>query len=204
MSGTAARGALLRASGLNTVLRIAALASKLLLLIYIARYLSLPDMAIYGLLTTSVGIAVTLLGLEFYAFSTREILASPQEARATLLRDQFVLYAAGYVLLIPLSLPLFFSGLLPRKVAIAFYILTILEHLAQETARIFNTLFRPVMSTLLFFIRSAAWGYVVMAVGMLWPAWRTLNLVLGAWVAGVAVSVALSIMVLRKMHRRAD
>ncbi len=197
------RPGLLRAAGLNAMLRVAALASKLLLLIYIAKYLSLADMAIYGLLTTSLGIAVTLLGLEFYAFSTREILAAPHHARATLLRDQFVLYGAGYLLLIPASLPLFVSGLLPWRVAIAFYVLTIFEHLAQETARIFNTLFQPVLSTALFFVRSAAWGYVVMGIGMLWPAWRTLNLVLGAWVAGVVVSVVLSIAALAKMHQSA-
>lgn len=176
------------------------MASKLLLVVYIGRYLTVSDMAVYGLVTTSVGISVTLLGLEFYAFSTREILAAPEGARVQLLRDQFLFYLVGYVLFVPLALPLFFTGILPWHLALAFYALAVLEHVAQETSRIFNTLFRPVLSTVLFFLRSAAWGYVMIVAGLLKPEWNTVGHVLGAWIGGVAVSVALSVMELRRMH----
>ena len=183
---------MLRAGAVNAVLRIATMASKLLLVVYIGRYLTVSDMAVYGLVTTSVSMAVTLLGLEFYAFSTREILAATPSGRAVMLRDQLAFYAVGYLLLLPLGLPLFYTGVLPWSLAWAFYALAILEHLAQEVARLFNTLFRPVLSTVLFFVRSAAWGYAVIAVGLLQPSWNTVGHVLAAWIVGVGLSLLMA------------
>ncbi len=190
---------LLRAAGLNAGIRIAALGSRLLLIVYIAKFLSVSDMAIFGLVSTSIGMAVTIIGMEFYAFSTREILATTNEQRSHLLRDQLVLHAVAYLLLIPFSLPLFVWGVLPWDVAGIFFALTILEHLAQETARIFNTLFRPVLSTAMFFVRSAAWGYVVMGIGWWRPEWNTIRFVFWAWLVGVAVSVVLSLVALHSI-----
>jgi O-antigen/teichoic acid export membrane protein len=191
---------LLKAAGLNATLRVVSLVSKLALIVYLGKHLSVEDMAIYGLLTTSVGIAVTVLGLEFYAFSTREILGAGAARRAGMLRDQLVFYLIGYALLFPLALPIFVWDVLPWSLAAAFYALAVLEHIGQETSRLFNTLFRPVLGTALFFLRSAAWGIGLMAVGLVRPEWNTVGRVAAAWIAGAAISVALSAWELRRMH----
>lgn len=194
------RRGLLRAAGLNAALRVTALGSKLLLIVYLGKYLSVEEMATYGLLTTSVGIAVTVLGLEFYAFSTREILGAVPARQAGMLRDQLVFYLLGYALLFPLALPIFIWEVLPWSLAGAFYALAVLEHIGQETSRLFNTLFRPVLSTALFFIRSAAWGLVLMAFGYARPEWNTVSRVAAAWIGGAVISVALSAWEVRRVH----
>jgi O-antigen/teichoic acid export membrane protein len=156
-------------------------------------------MAVYGLVTTTVGISVTLLGWEFYAFSTREILARAEAHRAICLRDQLAFYGVSYLLLLPAALPVFASGILPWRLAPWFYVLAISDHLGQETARILNTLFRPVLSSALFFVRSAAWGLIVIALG----AWRadltTIVVVLASWSAGEAAALALGAVTLGRL-----
>jgi O-antigen/teichoic acid export membrane protein len=191
--------AFLRTSVVNLGLRGVTMASKLLFLVYIGKYLSVPDMAIYGLMATTVGFGVTLLGVEFYAFSTREFLARDADVHAVLLRDQLAFYGVAYLLLLPLAIPVFVTGVLPWPLAGWFYALTIAEHLAQEVARLFNTQLRPVLSSALFFLRSAAWGVVVMVVGLWYPAANTIVFVLAAWTAGVAVSLVWSAVVLSKL-----
>jgi O-antigen/teichoic acid export membrane protein len=183
------RGLASRAAFENLALRGVTLAAKFAFLVYAGRHLAVSDMAVFGLMSSTVGIAVTVLGVEFYAFSTREILAKGTGERAPLLRDQLVLYVFGYLLLLPAAIPVFVSGVLDWRYAGWFYALAILEHLAQETARLYNTLFRPVFSTLLFFVRSSAWSLVVLALAWRRPELMTVDMIFGAWTAGVAIAV---------------
>ena len=192
----------LRTSAANLLLRGLTLGGKLLFLMLAARRLPVGDIAVYGLMTTTVGIAVTLTGLEFYAFSIREILARDAAAQSVCLRDQLVFHGIAYGVLLPLSVPVFASGILPWSLSGWFLILAIGEHVSQEITRILNALFRPVFATFLFFIRSTAWALVVVAIWL----WRAdsvdVTTIFAAWAAGLVVSLAIAVHALSRMDWR--
>jgi len=183
---------LIRTGGANLVLRAATLVAKLLFLLLAVRNLTVADMAIYGLMATTVGITVTLAGVEFYAFSIRELLASTPQEKTVVMRDQLAFHAAAYALLLPLSVPVFAAGILPWPLLGWFIALAIGEHLSQEVARVLNALFRPVLGTCLFFIRSAAWALVIAILWLWHPRSVGLTGIFAGWALGNGVSLALS------------
>lgn len=189
----------LKASAASVGVRALALGSKLIFLVCAGKYLPLGQMAVYGLMATTVGIASTVLGLEFYAFSTREILARDATEQAVCLRDQLALHLSAYVVLLPLSFPVFATGVLTWSLAGWFLVLAVGEHLAEESARIFRALLRPVFSTVLFFLRSSAWCILVVALFFWNPKRVTLALIFGSWSASVLVSLLLVAIALRKL-----
>jgi O-antigen/teichoic acid export membrane protein len=183
---------LVRTGGANLLLRGITLAAKLLFLLLAARYLAVEEMAVYGLMATTVGIAVTLAGLEFYAFSIREILVCPVGEQTVRMRDQLIFHATAYALLLPLALPVFAARILPWSLLGWFVLLAIGEHISQEITRLLNALFRPLLSTWLFFVRSSAWALVI-AVLWLWrPRAVTVTGIFAAWSIGILVSLALA------------
>ncbi len=52
----------------SLALRVLLLASKFILMIGMARYLSPEDLGIYGLLSVSIALALYLLGMDFYVY----------------------------------------------------------------------------------------------------------------------------------------
>jgi O-antigen/teichoic acid export membrane protein len=194
---------LLRTGGLNLLLRGLTLGGKLVFLVVAARNLAVEDMAVYGLMATTVGIAVTLTGLEFYAFSIREILACREpDSAAVRIRDQLVFHGLAYTLLIPLSLPVFATRILPWSLLGWFVVLAIGEHISQEVTRILNALFRPLLSSFLFFIRSSAWAVVIAAIWFWHPQAVNVTSVFAAWSIGILVSLALAARTFARMDWR--
>ena len=55
-------------------LRVAALGGKFLLMVAIARYLTVKDVGDYGLYVSIIVISLYFVGLDFYVYSTRELL----------------------------------------------------------------------------------------------------------------------------------
>jgi O-antigen/teichoic acid export membrane protein len=188
---------LLRTSTLNLFLRLLTLGSKFLLIVGLTKVLSPYDVGIYGILTTSIGLAVYLVGMDFYVFNTREILGKDKAKATILVRDQFIFHFITYVITFPIILTIFFLDIIPWKYAPIFYVLLVLEHLSQEFNRIFITLSRPIMANLTFFFRSGAWAYV--AIGLLY--WiedlRSLSFIFAGWFVGVFISIVLSFYYLR-------
>ena len=89
----------------------------------------------------------------------------------------------------PLLLILFVWRVLPWNLAVHFFALLLLEHLAQEAQRVLITLGRSVQATVLFFVRGGLWVYVVLAVMAQEPAARTVQTAALGWLIGVGVSL---------------
>ena len=63
----------------SIVLRGMTLGSKFLLIFILARFLTPAELGLYGLLAATIGYALHLLGLDFYTYTTRELLKRPRE-----------------------------------------------------------------------------------------------------------------------------
>lgn len=180
----------------NAVLQGLTLLSKATMTIGLAKFLPVGDVGLFGLFFASVNLAMYAVGLDFYAFSTRELLRVQGAEVARLLRNQAALHLLSYLFALPLlALLLPAASLLPRELVGWFCVLLVLEHLGQELQRALVTLRRSTLAAALLFVRQGAWGIgvpLVMAVAperrnlsTLWFGWtlcEALGLLLGLWV----------------------
>lgn len=187
---------------LNMGLRGATLISKFALIFVLAKLLSPQDVALYGLMAATIGYALMALGLDFYTYGTRDLIATPRQSWACKLRDQGVFYVAIYALVLPLALLLFDQGLLPWSMALWFFPLLAVEHLAQELNRLLIAISEPLWASMVLFLRSGFWAFAVAAWIWWHPASRQLSIVFGAWLLSAALACALALWPLRLIDRQ--
>lgn len=177
----------------NVALRGMTLASKFLLIFFLARFLEPAELGLYGLLTASIGYALYLLGFDFYAFTTREIIKRERHEWGGLLKDQGALSLVLYAVFLPLLGLIFAKDLLPWHVAGWFFALLILEHLTQELGRLLTAISEQLLASVVLFLRSGIWAVAVTALMFIEPGSRSLDFVLGAWTLGSLAALLLGI-----------
>ncbi len=185
----------------NAGLRMGSLGTKLLLTLYMGRYLGLDEMGTYGLVAAYVAIAIPLLGMRIDYSISREIVGNKPMLLACKMREQALFYLsnyAGLAVLVLLGLSLHYKGLDPQIAAYAL-VLAILESLATMTSGNLVSLRRPVLANILFFIRSAAWAVPVIGLGFFWPSLRTAEFVFNFWIFGVLSSLLVTAFVWRNL-----
>ena len=168
----------------NIGVRAGTLASRFVLIIFLAQFLSPAEVGLYGLLLAAVTYALTAIGFDFYTYATRELIAADPNRWAGILRDQFVFFGLSYAVLLPICLLVFHLGYLPWYLALWFFPLLALEHVAQECNRVLVAISEPLWASVVLFLRSGMWALV--AVAWMWtnPESRNLEFVLGAWLVG--------------------
>lgn len=177
---------------INIALRGLTLGSKFLLIFFLARFLEPAELGLYGLLTATIAYALYLLGLDFYTYSTREILKHERTEWGGMLKSQGVLTLVLYALVIPLLLLIFVMGMLPWYVAPWFFIVLALEHLNQELMRLLIAISDQLMASVVLFLRSGAWAVLVVALMFVQPDLRSLQAILLAWTAGGTLAIFLA------------
>jgi len=177
--------------------------AKFLLIIYIGKYLSIDELGEYGLFVITVTIAIYFLGLDFYTYNSREILAKEEKKRLALIRDQFIFHLLVYVVVLPLLLSVFLLGLIDIEYLLYFYLILVFEHLSQELYRLYTTLKKPIFANFLLFLRTGLWVYAIL---ILWISEKkeTMNLetVWVGWLIGSLLSIMIGVVYLKKEYDR--
>ena len=176
---------------LNLSLRAATLVSKFALIFVLAKFLEPAEVGLYGLVAATIGYCLYVLGLEFYTYSMRELIASPPHAQPSILRDQIAFYLFTYALFLPPLISLFVGDFLPWVLIFWFYALLILEHVAQELNRVLVALSLQLEASIVLFVRSGAWGLALIPLMWANPSLRELHAALAAWSLGAAAACAL-------------
>ena len=178
---------------LNIGMRGATLLLKFVLLFSLARLLEPSQVGLYGLFAAVALFLAGVAGLGYSMYATREIAAADVDRRTAIIRDQAVFCVLAYVLVLPLSLLLFFSETLPWTLAGWFFALMVLEHVGVEVERILVAASRQMAASVVLFLRSGSW--VLVAVPLMWtnPALRRLDTVLAAWGVGATVACAVGL-----------
>ncbi|TBL67774.1 polysaccharide biosynthesis C-terminal domain-containing protein [Paenibacillus thalictri] len=189
---------MLKNSFFNLSLRGSTLLSKFLLMFVLAKYLEPGQLGIYGIFVSAIAFSLYIIGMDFYIFNTREILASPKENHLNLIKDQFILHFILYLFIFPLLLFLFYFHILPLKYLIWFYLILIVEHLSSEFSRIFVTLEYPIISSIVVFLRNGAWALFVI-IYIYISTIKDLEIIFYSWFIGGFVSIVISIFILRKL-----
>lgn len=192
----AARLVMLKKNGVriaNIALRGMTLASKFVLLFFLAKFLQAGDVGLYGLLSATIGYALYVVGFEFYNFSTREIIGENPKHWLGMIRDQLTLYVILYCVFLPVAVLIFYMGWLPWSHVIWFFVLALLEHIAQELNRILISISEQLLASIVLFLRSGAWCLAVVAIMWFDPSARNLDVLLGGWIIGCSLGCVLAI-----------
>ncbi len=178
---------------INIALRGMTLASKFLLIFFLARFLEPAELGLYGLVTATIGYALYLLGFDFYTFTTREILKRGRHEWGGLLKNQAALSILTYAIFLPLLVLIFAQGLLPWSVAGWFFALLVLEHITQELGRLLIAISDQLIASAVLFLRSGIWAVGVAGLMYVEPESRSLSVVLGAWTLGGLLALCLGV-----------
>ena len=171
---------------LNMAMHGVTLASRFLLIFFLARFLEPNQLGLYGLLTVTIGYSLYLLGFDFYTFTTREILKRERHEWGGLLKDQCALFLVLCVISLPLLSLIFVKELLPWRLAGWFFVVLILEQINQELGRLLVAISEQLWASVVVFIRQGTWSVTVVVLMIFEPTTRSLDYVMGAWtVAGV-------------------
>ncbi|NMY40041.1 hypothetical protein HBN76_01885 [Pseudomonas sp. WS 5013] len=184
----------------NIALRGMTLCSKFLLIFFLARFLTPAELGLYGLLVATIGYALYFLGLDFYTYTTRELLKRPREEWGGLLKNQGALVVVLYAIFLPLLLMIFALDLLPWHFAGWFIALLALEHLNQELMRLLVAISEQFMASMTLFLRSGAWAVVIVILMFLEPASRNIEAVFVAWTVGGGTACLLACVKLSRLR----
>ena len=96
-----------KTAGLNLTFRFLTLGAKLVFSLFLIKYIATEEFGVYGYIAKTLAIAILFLGLDFYTFSSRDILQGNAELQGKKIKDQFVFYGITYILFAPLMLFVF-------------------------------------------------------------------------------------------------
>lgn len=184
-------------SATNILLRGVTLASKFILIVYLAKVLTPEQLGVYGLFTATISYALYLCGLDFYTYAHREMLSLPRTEWGSIIYNQFAFYGALYFVVMPILLLIFSCGLLPWKISGWFYLVLTLEHLSQELYRLLVVCRRITLAHVTLFFRGGAWVFVVISIFRVKPELHGLTAIWAGWSIGVAISVMIGILGIR-------
>lgn len=142
----------------NLGLRTANAVARVGFVFFLAKYLEPSAVAQFAIFAVSVTYSTFFVGLDFYTYSSREIIKTPANERGRMLKGQAALSGTLYLIFLPLIL--FILGHLGWSVEtlLWFVPILVLEHLNQEISRLLTALSEQVASSLILLIRQASWG----------------------------------------------
>ena len=177
----------------NLIYRVITIVLKFLLSIIIVKYLSVYDLGVYGIFQTTVTLLIYVLGYDFYTYNAREILKKESENISIYIGNQFLFHGFVYLLVLPLSLLLFFYNVVATEHLIYFYLILLTEHISQEIYRILIVLKKSVMASFTLFLRAGLW---ILALYILWKfdfTSKAIKDILILWIIGASVSIIVGI-----------
>jgi O-antigen/teichoic acid export membrane protein len=190
---------MLNARIVNLGLRLVTMASTFLLTLTLARYLPPSSLGLYGLFAATVSLAIYAVGIDFYTFTTRELIRSDRSVWGSFIKNHFALAALLYGVILPLLMLLFVSGALPWTVAGWMLLILPLEHLSREISRLLIATSQQILASVVMFVRKGAWAWMLIALMYYYPGARNLSFVFGGWVVFCASACALGIMQIARM-----
>lgn len=185
---------------INITLRASTMLSRFLLMFVIAKYLPDADMGLYGLLTITIVFSLYAVGLDFYIYSTRELIKKKRNEWGELLKSQFMLVGILYAIYIPLLSLAFLTGLLPWTFFPYLIGILFLEHFCQECQRIIIADQKPLAANVGLFIRNGLWPFVFILLIFYNVISHSLLSVLIAWIIGDLLAAIFFISIIHSMH----
>lgn len=180
----------LLSQGLLLTMRVGVAGAKALLAFYTARFLSLADLGVYGLLIAGTTIVPAVAGFGMTDWIKRKIVDLPRPQAVELIVAKLSLTVGVHLCVQPLALglDLLLGQPIPIELAAVGGLILLLEHIGSESNDLLVARRRVLLSQTLSFLRAAVWPLIVIAIGILHPPARTLTFMLVVWLIVVAVN----------------
>ena len=181
----------------STLLRVLSMASKFLLIMYIAKVLQDKDTGTLNLMTQTIANGVMLAGMQFFLYANRELSGADEADRGKVIRNQIVFYSRLYIFVLPIFLVAFGIGTLNWHLIGWFYAILLSDHASYELQRMLASTHKAVQSNVIHTIRTGLWVYPLIAVMVFAPTTQNLTTIWVSWLIASLLSVVLSIYWLR-------
>lgn len=196
---------IINTSTLNLLFRFMTLGAKMLLSFFVLKYISEADFGIYNLIAKTLTLSIVLLGLDFYTYSSRDILQGEKDEQGQKVRDQFAFYLLSYVVFLPLLSLVFFFELIEWEYIVWFYLLLVLDHFTQELYRVLLVFKKPVVASALFFIKVGLWILPLFALWILgYEKFMNINAILGFWTVFELIAILFGLFFFVKLPFKID
>jgi O-antigen/teichoic acid export membrane protein len=139
------------------VLRVSSAGLKFLMLLYLARVLSVEDLGLFALISAAVMIYVQIMGAEFHSVTSRVITASSEKITTSTIQMQVAVQLGLHLAGLPIIFLIMENYLNNFAIALVVTSLVFFEHFSIEFSRFTQFLIRPFTSAFLSFLRSGAW-----------------------------------------------
>ncbi len=184
----------------NIILRVATLGARFVFIFFLAKYLDPASLGYYGIFAATIGYSIYIVGLDFYAYVSREIIKTSVENRGRLLKGQAALSSLLYFAFLPFVIFILIKSEWPDSLAWWFIPILVIEHFNQEMSRLLVVLNAQVMSSLISFVRQGCWSIAVIAVMLVDNSSRNLNVVMGLWLVAGVVAATVTIVKLKQFN----
>jgi len=156
---------------------------KLVLAIFVGRYLDLASLGLYGLAAGAAALGPSVLGMGLVHVIMREAVTQDIKQTTEDLLQYWGLTVALYVLLLILTglatVMLDLPSLLVLAVAV-----TMFEHLGNDVFQLLSNHERPLLANTNAFIRGAMWILAYVPLALLYPGLRSLAVLFSFWLGG--------------------
>lgn len=171
--------------------RVSGLGLRFLLMFVLARALPLESFALFGLYVAAIQLAASLVVLDVYAQTTRQVLSLQGEALREVLRRHWGAIVLAITALSPVACILFYWSLPDMGwVLPALFLLHVaIDAVATDAARLLIPLGRPLVANIVVFLRTGAWAVPVIVASELASQQMDLATVVIWWIGGSALSV---------------
>jgi O-antigen/teichoic acid export membrane protein len=181
----------------DLLFRVAGLGGKFLLMLVLAKTMPASEMGAFGLVTSAISVCLYFVGLDFYVYSTREVLSNNTEKSVgDIIYNQFLFFVATYILLL-IFWPFISSISNVTDFSTVAFLLIITEHLSQELYRILIALKKNKFANFCLFVKSGAWCYVL--IPFLFYKHIELKYVFSTWFIFSLTTVLMSFIYLNKI-----
>lgn len=181
------------------LLRLMGLGGRMVLTLYIARYLGLEATAAYGFVVGGSAAMVALTGFGLDQPLSRYLVTSCPLLMVLRHRDRLVVRSVAGIVLVG-GATLILAGWASESPLLSWSVAIILlgEPIVYDMQQGLIARRRPVAANALLFARAGAWVPAVVIPGLLDPAWRSLDIVLGGWAATLVVAALVTWIAVRR------
>ena len=185
---------------LNISIRLATLNIRFVFIFFLAKYLSAGSLGYYGIFAATIAYGMIFVGLEFFLYTTREILSVPPEEQGGMLKGHAALIACLYISMLPIVMTILAQVGWPRYLYLLFIPILFLEHFNQEIYRILIAKSQTIAASLLLFARQASWAIVAIIAMVLSVAARSLEIIVICWLVSGVITAILGIWTIRQIE----
>ena len=185
---------------INILLRGLTLLGKVFLFLFLAKYFEPNQVGLLGLIMVSIGFSIYVIGIEFYTYSTRELLKFPAIEWGCYLKSQLFLHIILYFFSFPILINLFIFKLLPWRFVIAFFLILFLEHITIELSRLLIAFNNQIKSSIVIFFKSGFWCIISLFIIIFFEKFRTIDHILLCWILSLLISLFFGLFFLYKKN----